>query len=286
MNTFGEHRPPDSTTVTALSKYSERFEVAVRNGHEVVVAATVQAIVQGLRRFFPEILSKVCAESEVEIVSAPNYLWSPSAPVSPPNAEYLKVVSSAINEFRSALQSGEIEKGIKALYPTGIIRKKDSPREAIACLDLELARSKGVRRLQFLPEAAKWALWSGQDENAEKHATEALRLGRSSSIVAGAEMHDVNMVLGLLALNRGDIETAKMHLRDSVPVEASLEMRMTGVNLSLASALHKNGEREQVVDYLEKIGRLWVSGRKSIEIWVHRIRHGEIPEFDLIHFCV
>lgn len=286
MGSPDEDQPIDMRIMMALTKYSERFELAVRNGHEIVAAAVAQGIVQGFRRFFPGPFSNVCAE-ELGIARGPSFLRSPSGPITPQDTAYLSIVSPTMSEFRSALTSGNIEGAIRALGPTGIIRKEDSPRDDLAKLALELAKSNGARRLPFLPRAAKLALWIGNIDTAEKYAMETLRLDPpNSSFHDGEAIHDGNMVLGLITLRRGDVDSARAYLRQSLHANESLVMRTTGVNLSLASELLRHGEREVVISYLESVGRFWVSGRRVIDMWITKIRSGEDPEFDVAHFCL
>ena len=52
-----------------------------------------------------------------------------------------------------------------------------------------------------------------------------------------------------------------------------------GLNVSLAKALLIRGEREIVVEYLEKCKTLWPKGGKTIDLWLAVIRAGATPDF-------
>jgi hypothetical protein len=114
---------------------------------------------------------------------------------------------------------------------------------------------------------------------------EAVRLeppGDPSS--EGEGTHDGNMVLGLVALVRGDTEKAKACLRESARTNGGGYMSMTGPNLSLAGELLKRNEREVVIEYLRECHRFWVDGRKTLDIWIEKIRSGDDLQFDPLHF--
>ncbi|MFL6304099.1 MAG: hypothetical protein ACJ72H_11200 [Candidatus Sulfotelmatobacter sp.] len=141
-------------------------------------------------------------------------------------------------------------------------------------------------RLLFLPKMAKLALWMGDIHVAEQYASESLlwaTQGSGSDRDDEDAIHDGNMVLGLIALRRGDKERARQHLLASAQTEGSLEMRMGGPNLTLADALFKAGDRETVIEYLEGCGMFWRRGRSKLKEWIERIRRGEDPEFDTTH---
>jgi hypothetical protein len=286
MNSSNEDLPFDKPLITVLVSYADKFELAVRAGQDIVAAAVARAIVQCLRRFSPIALASACS-TQIGWGMPPRFLTSLSGPSSSPDGTYLAIVRPAMKEFKEALISGSVDGAIKALGPTGLLAAEDSPQNELRELERKLARVSGVRRLEFLPQAAKLAFWTGDTKAAEEYAAEALRLERSHGPSGDGEAtHDGNMVLGLVALEHGNTERAKMHLLESTNTNVSGSMRMTGPNLSLASELLKRNEHEVVISYLQECKRFWIDGRNTIDAWIETIRNSENPKFDPLHLSM
>lgn len=97
-------------------------------------------------------------------------------------------------------------------------------------------------------------------------------------------VHHGDMVLGLIALRRGDKVRAKEHLLASAHTEGYLEMEMIGPNLTLANELLRAGEREVVAKYLETCRAFWSGGWGIVDKWIAEIRKGATPNFDPLYF--
>lgn len=287
MNASNEGRPLDQTVATRLSAYADQFEFAVQGGHDFVAAAVANGIVQILARFFPTVLAKIVSEPLNHPSLGPRSLKNLSALSSEPDREYLGVVRSAVNEFKEALASGDVGRAFKALVPTGILAEMDGTQKELLELETRLYRTAGTRRLEFLPRLAKLALWAGDISKAEGYAKEAVSLEPpEDSVSDGEATHDGNMVLGLIALDRGDTEQAKRHLIESSRTTGLGYMRMTGPNLSLASELLKRNEQQAVIQYLGECRRFWIDGQKNLDGWIEKIRSGSDPQFDPLHFSL
>jgi hypothetical protein len=286
MNVPNEGQPLDQTVATKLAAYADQFELAVRDGHDFVAAAVANGIAQILARFCPSALLKI-PSGEVGPGLGPRSLKSVSSPTSPPDAAYLGVVRPAVKEFKEALASGDVVRAIQALAPTGILAELGGTQKEFLELETKLYRTGGIRRLEFLPRLAKLAFWAGATNKAEQYSKEAVALEPPGDPVSDGEAtHDGNMVLGLVALQHGDVEQAKRHLIESSHTSGSGYMRFTGPNLSLANELLKRNERQVVIDYLRECRRFWVDGRKVLDTWIEKIRDGNDPQFDPLHFSL
>jgi hypothetical protein len=277
-------QPLDQSVTVALLKCAEEFESAVLDGQVFFVAVAAQALVQNLRRFLPKELShfsSLAADSDSSFA-----LSLPTALYPNPDPEFSETVRASVRRFKESISQGNRPAALEALLSTGIITAP-SPQGELERLEMEAARASGTRRLLLLPKMAKLALWMGDADKAERYASEILRLTmrpRSGRLDCEEAIHDGNMVLGLLALRRGDKEGAKEHLLASVHTDGSLEMAMIGPNLTLANELLRAGEREVVLEYLEMCRTFWSGGRKVLERWISQIRRGEDPAFDLLYF--
>lgn len=287
MNAPNGGQPLDQGVAAKLAAYADQFEFAVRDGHDFVAAAVANGIVQILTRFYPSALLKIPSTEAAAPGLGPRSLKSLSAPTSTPDPAYLGVVRPAVKEFKEALASGDVVHAIQALTPTGILAELAETQRELVGLETKLYRTGGIRRLEFLPRLAKLAFWAGDTNKAEQYAKEAVDLEPPGDPVGDGEAtHDGNMVLGLIALQRGDIDQAKRYLIESSRTSGSGYMSMTGPNLSLANELLKCNERQVVIGYLRECQRFWVDGRKTLDAWIEKIREGKDPQFDPLQFSL
>ena len=274
---------PLGENVTAgLLKSVDGFESAVMSGNAFLIALAADALAQNLSRFFAKDVSSLVLPSG----SLPRADSSVALLGAQPNTdpEYLEKVRQSIRAFKESISHGAVPRALEALVPIGVF-VRPSPSKQLDALELEASRVSGGRRLLFLPEMAKLALWMGNLEKAEQYAAEALHLTRLSPRDFGEAIHDGNMVLGLVALGRNDAKSAKEHLLAAAGSGGSHEMAFTGPNLTLAAELLRLGEREVVVEYLRAIRTFWVRGRNLLDEWIRRIQSGEDVKFDLLYFC-
>jgi len=130
-----------------------------------------------------------------------------------------------------------------------------------------------------LVELALLAVKLGEFERAAVYAERARALNRGAP-----ELHDLYTVLGMIALNSGDLAAAKEHLSESIRVcernEAScLACGLRPFNLHLAQQLLEHGESDSVEKYLMRCQRVWEPDTKRIASWIEAIRVGEKPAF-------
>jgi hypothetical protein len=98
------------------------------------------------------------------------------------------------------------------------------------------------------------------------------------------ELHDLNTVAGLVALNAGDVAKAKECLSESVRVceqnEFSwLACSIRPFNLLLAQKLLQRGEHAAVIKYLSRCQDIWEYEAKRIAFWIEAIRKSKQPDF-------
>jgi tetratricopeptide (TPR) repeat protein len=100
---------------------------------------------------------------------------------------------------------------------------------------------------------------------------------RFSSSVDGI-LHHSHLILGRVALRKGDIEAAKANLLDAGRVGGSATLSSFGPNMTLAKELLENGEKETVLQYLELCRKFWTFSNR-LDPWIEAIRKGQIPDF-------
>ena len=136
-------------------------------------------------------------------------------------------------------------------------------------------------RFYILKEVARGAFDAGDVNKAEAVANELLDLAsrHRNEEKYGAAVHDGNMILGRVAVRRGDIEKAKTYLIRAGNAPAGPGLGGFGPNMSLAKDLLEKGERETVLEYLELCKRFWRYPRKPLERWIQTIKSGGTPQF-------
>jgi len=102
-------------------------------------------------------------------------------------------------------------------------------------------------------------------------------------IAIGPEaIHDANDVLGRVALLRGNLPRAKDCLLDAAATPGGGILNRSGPRMLLAQELLDRGEREVVIEYLQKVKTFWSSGAVSIARWISDIRAGRRERLNLV----
>jgi len=96
----------------------------------------------------------------------------------------------------------------------------------------------------------------------------------------GDVIHDVNIVLGQMAFQLGNIEQAKIHLVDAGKTPGSPKLDSFGPDTTLAEKLLSIGELDTVINYLELCKKFWEINPDKLDKWIDLIKNGKIPELD------
>jgi hypothetical protein len=92
-----------------------------------------------------------------------------------------------------------------------------------------------------------------------------------------------NTILGRVALRSGDIAASKQHLLDSTGPAAARDIATYGPMMTLARELLEKGEREAVLQYLEKCLMLWPRGENALRNWISDVEKGATPNFGFLN---
>ena len=136
-------------------------------------------------------------------------------------------------------------------------------------------------RVRVLSDAAKAAAEVGDTAAAKQLASEALRLlpqvRRDWNY--GNVIHDAHMVLGRVALRRGDIVTARHELLLAGGTPGSPQLNSFGPNMSLASDLLRAGDRDTVIEYFHECSSFWEMDRSRLRRWEVLVKLHLPPDF-------
>lgn len=95
----------------------------------------------------------------------------------------------------------------------------------------------------------------------------------------GASIHDANIVLGMIEIDKKNIDSAKKFLLNSINSEKSVLLEIYGPNMMLAKALLEAGEKVVVINYLESLKEIWIDNDGRINSWIAAIKGGGMPYF-------
>ena len=145
---------------------------------------------------------------------------------------------------------------------------------------LEIADSDN-EQFYALPGAAFAAFHLGRFDDAKDYAERALALAVSfqDNWHYGNVKHKSPSILGLLALQKGDVPGAVEALHASGATPGSPQLNSFGPTMQLAIALLEAGERDAVLHYLEQCASFWKMGGSLLAIWRRKIVAGEMPNF-------
>lgn len=93
-------------------------------------------------------------------------------------------------------------------------------------------------------------------------------------------VHRGNIVLGKIALDRGDSEEAerRLSLASGAWSRSDRAIEWGDPDFSLAQELLHRGRTEPVVSYLTACGEIWVYGEQHIDGWIRAIESGAVPD--------
>jgi hypothetical protein len=157
-----------------------------------------------------------------------------------------------------------------------------SAPDAWTSVKADLDALSGDARYYNLAHAAELAEHAGKADEAVTLAQELLSnaSGRKDWNTSNA-LHAGNLVLGKVALDRGDVAAAEAYLIESassIPT-GSPQLNSFGPNMSLALALLKAGHQKAVLQYFELCRAFWKMGGTKLDTWSSEVADGKTPQF-------
>src|SRR5262245_2213706 len=95
----------------------------------------------------------------------------------------------------------------------------------------------------------------------------------------GNAIHVAHLVLGEIALNAGDLPSAKRHLLEAAKMPGSPQLDSFGPNMRLAKLLLEKGERDAVIQYFDLCANFWEKHFSELETWKAIVLKGGEPKF-------
>ena len=162
-----------------------------------------------------------------------------------------------------------------------LVRNRSQATPSLELQHLQMiAGSDPIKRNPFLPRLVKAAFAAGDYARAAGYADEALNAAKQGVFWwTGDAIHQANIVLGCLALRKGDVEEAKRALIAAGKVPATSNLAGPGPNMQLAKDLLERGETATVVQYLEECRNFWEGNHGKLAEWIVLIKAGLKPDF-------
>jgi tetratricopeptide (TPR) repeat protein len=151
--------------------------------------------------------------------------------------------------------------------------------KALGLRERELEHAEEPGRSFALDQITSDAFDAGDMTKAEQYGNELLKSAQNGSWNSGNAIHTGNIVLGRVALRRGDVAAAKQHLLAAGETQGSPNLDSFGPNMSLAKELLEKGERDTVIAYLQACAKFWDMGGAKLQSWIATIKRGGTPDF-------
>jgi tetratricopeptide (TPR) repeat protein len=125
---------------------------------------------------------------------------------------------------------------------------------------------------------ARIAVDAGELDKAQASAERCLAQSATLQIKDQA-IHECNLILGRVALRRGDLKRAGEYLLTAAQVGGTGSLASFGPNMMLARELLQKGQRDVVLKYFQLCGKFWSDDRGQLARWTEQVAAGEIPQF-------
>lgn len=160
----------------------------------------------------------------------------------------------------------------------------DHDQTGVARLHLQIMKpyldeASEVCRAHILPELSLAIFDAEGPERCKDHARELLAIAEKTSDWNTANAwHKAHTLMGLLAIQEGDLQRGREHLLQSAQNGESPQLRSLGPNMRLAMALLEAGEWNVVGEFLEQCSNFWDSD--ELDCWTDQVEDREMPFFE------
>lgn len=172
--------------------------------------------------------------------------------------------------------------GVETQWSMNISRRCADWPDQLSSAEKDLAQARVDKdRFLDLGTAAKAAFEVGERLKAERYAQELLRLAPEfpHNWNYGNAIHDGHVVLGRVALSKGDVKEACKQLLAAGKTPGSPQLDSFGPDMALARELLKKGQKRVVFEYFDECNRFWDLGHFKLKVWRFEARLGLSPDF-------
>ncbi|MGA7412812.1 MAG: hypothetical protein WBW33_20210 [Bryobacteraceae bacterium] len=254
--------------VTVDSQQAEQVKAMLFASHDTeLLVAVAGALFQG--RGAP---AAILVGRQDEIPS----LAARQAEIAPLAEELLKrALSLGPTKWHDPLAQFYVE---QADYATGEVRRSYlhmamQEFDAAAATDPEAVSALSPSRYPQI------AIEAGELDKAQASAERCLAEIPTLKSDKDINIHRCNLILGGVALRRGDLKRAGEYLLTAARVGGTGTVPFAGPNMILAKELLEKGQRDVVLEYFQLCGKFWPAGSGQLARWTAQVKAGEIPQF-------
>ena len=174
-----------------------------------------------------------------------------------------------------------------AFAPPASAQRNTDPAQFLAAHEPELQQPiRDSRKLFLLTILAPAALAAKDFTKARNYANELMALGQSlqnspgfGPSFYGDATHVGNIVLGQIALQDGDLRSAKEHLFAAARIPGSPTLNSFGPDMKLAEELIEKREPDAATAYFDLCAKFWVNDQGKLQQWKDAVTRGSMPNF-------
>ncbi len=218
------------------------------------------------------------------VLNAAQFVWLWDRKLGRELLEKVLVLNPSDAQASSLLAQSYMHERLRVESPE---EKAALAKKALSIRERALEKAEGEERFYELGDMATEALEAGDAAKAEQYASELLQSAQQfkNNWNYGNAVHKGNIVLGRVALRRGDIAGAKQRLLAAGETPGSPQLDSFGPNMTLAKKLLEKGEREVVLAYLQSCAKFWKMGGDKLQGWIATVKAGGVPDFggNLLH---
>jgi hypothetical protein len=97
---------------------------------------------------------------------------------------------------------------------------------------------------------------------------------------SGDAIYTGNLILAQTSLDKDDVANAKQYLLQAATTSGAHRIEQNGLDVSVARVLFDRGEKDAVLQYLQRGRVLWPQGAQTIGRWENAIKAGRKPNFN------
>lgn len=203
-----------------------------------------------------------------------------------PGNDDFTAAGQACDRLDSAVSSsdpGKIQSAAADLRPilARLGRPPASAQEQFAAIETKDAGLTGADLFYQLPDLAKRAFKAGEFDKAGHYSNELLEMAPQypKDWNYGNAVFYGNLVLGRIAVSRGNLPQAGQYLLAAGASSGSPQLNSFGPNMSLAKELLEKGQSAVVVQYFALCKKFWKMDYGKLDQWTAAARAGKVPDF-------
>ena len=185
----------------------------------------------------------------------------------------------AVSLLRDGLKTAPNDQDLQEAL-VSLLRLNDTPEDLEEVYQLETTLlDHGTEKDLYhrLGKVAEAALRAHHPDQARQLALQWIETcQKQRSWNTGNAIHDGHQILGLVALDQGDLVTAVAELAAAGTSTGSPQLNSFGPDFRLARALLERGRRTEVATYLRQVSTFWKNPK--LDAWITDLERGANPD--------